>query len=561
MKAMKTFRLFSMAALTIMMAACSSEDIIQQQPAQTKGIPFTATISTGGGATTRTTLTEAKDGSNKDILNVVWKENDQVELIYDVAGVTKTTTANVDAVDNGTGVATISATLDANTTDGTAVILRYPAASLNATTHDFDAELLKSQTGTLAGLSDYDWREGNGTLTGIGTSATLSSNVMMNSKVAIWKLSPKAGSSDISATKLSIKNGEGDVLAETANGMTASTTVYLALQPIASQAVFMAASDGTNEYDFSKAGITLAENTYYQSNVTMSQYQPEATPLTFEAVGNGDIYIYNTENVRVTITYKINDGAEQTYSAGHTIYVNAGDKVSFFCTSSSLHDSGSYNVRFELNNTNFYAYGNVMSLIDDSGSGFANDKTISASQALKGIFQGAVKMINHPTKRIVLPATNVSSNCYEEMFIGCTGLKTAPDLPATSLSLRCYKKMFFNCTGLTKAPDVLPATILASECYENMFGGCTSLTKAPVLPDATLVDGCYGWMFSGCSSLNYVKCLVKDLTVGNGSLNSWLNGVSSTGTFVKASTSNWDNSAYIHSTYYLWPNAWTVVTE
>ena len=561
MKAMKTFRLFSMAALTIMMAACSSEDIIQQQPAQTKGIPFTATISTGGGATTRTTLTEAKDGSNKDILNVVWKENDQVELIYDVAGVTKTTTANVDAVDNGTGVATISATLDANTTDGTAVILRYPAASLNATTHDFDAELLKSQTGTLAGLSDYDWREGNGTLTGAGTSATLSSNVMMNSKVAIWKLSPKAGGSDINATKLSIKNANGDVLAETANGMAASTTVYLALQPIASQAVFMAASDGTNEYDFSKAGITLAENTYYQSNVTMSQYQPEATPLTFEAVGDGNIYIYNTENVRVTITYKINDGAEQTYSAGHTIYVNAGDKVSFFCTSSSLHDSGSLHVRFELNNTNFYVYGNVMSLIDDSGSGFANDKTISASQALKGIFERAVKMINHPTKRIVLPATNVSSNCYEEMFIGCTGLKTAPDLPATSLSLRCYIKMFFNCTGLTKAPDVLPATILASECYENMFGGCTSLTKAPVLPDATLVDGCYGWMFSGCSSLNYVKCLVKDLTVGNGSLNSWLNGVSSTGTFVKASTSNWDNSAYIHSSDYLWPNAWTVVTE
>lgn len=558
---MKTFRLFSMAALTIMMAACSSEDIIQQQPAQTKGIPFTATISTGGGATTRTTLTEAKDGSNKDILNVVWKENDQVELIYDVAGVTKTTTANVDAVDNGTGVATISATLDANTTDGTAVILRYPAASLNATTHDFDAELLKSQTGTLAGLSDYDWREGNGTLTGAGTSATLSSNVMMNSKVAIWKLSPKAGGSDINATKLSIKNANGDVLAETANGMAASTTVYLALQPIASQAVFMAASDGTNEYDFSKAGITLAENTYYQSNVTMSQYQPEATPLTFEAVGDGNIYIYNTENVRVTITYKINDGAEQTYSAGHTIYVNAGDKVSFFCTSSSLHDSGSLHVRFELNNTNFYVYGNVMSLIDDSGSGFANDKTISASQALKGIFERAVKMINHPTKRIVLPATNVSSNCYEEMFIGCTGLKTAPDLPATSLSLRCYIKMFFNCTGLTKAPDVLPATILASECYENMFGGCTSLTKAPVLPDATLVDGCYGWMFSGCSSLNYVKCLVKDLTVGNGSLNSWLNGVSSTGTFVKASTSNWDNSAYIHSSDYLWPNAWTVVTE
>ena len=34
--------------------------------------------------------------------------------------------------------------------------------------------------------------------------------------------------------------------------------------------------------------------------------------------------------------------------------------------------------------------------------------------------------------------------------------------------------MFYNCTNLTTAP-ALPATTLASNCYSNMFYGCTSL--------------------------------------------------------------------------------------
>ena len=66
--------------------------------------------------------------------------------------------------------------------------------------------------------------------------------------------------------------------------------------------------------------------------------------------------------------------------------------------------------------------------------------------------------------------------------------------------------MFQNCTSLTIAPK-LPATWLSSYCYQDMFKGCIALTTAPKLPATTLVPGCFQGMFSGCTSLTkaYVK--------------------------------------------------------
>lgn len=72
---------------------------------------------------------------------------------------------------------------------------------------------------------------------------------------------------------------------------------------------------------------------------------------------------------------------------------------------------------------------------------------------------------NHPT---------MATSCYSYMFVGCTGLTTAPALPATTLADKCYVSMFVNCTGLTTAP-ALPATTLADNCYYTMFYGCTKL--------------------------------------------------------------------------------------
>ena len=94
--------------------------------------------------------------------------------------------------------------------------------------------------------------------------------------------------------------------------------------------------------------------------------------------------------------------------------------------------------------------------------------------------------------------------------------------------------MFVNCTSLTSTPE-LPATTLANDCYYYMFGYCSSLTTAPELPATTLASQCYYYMFYSCSKLNYIKMLATNISASN-CLSSWVYGVSSTGTFVKAAS-------------------------
>ena len=94
--------------------------------------------------------------------------------------------------------------------------------------------------------------------------------------------------------------------------------------------------------------------------------------------------------------------------------------------------------------------------------------------------------------------------------------------------------MFNGCSGLQTAPAVLPATELASSCYNNMFSGCSQLTTAPVLPATTLVSTWYNYMFRGCTQLSSITCLATS-GIGSSSSNSWVDGVASTGTFTKAS--------------------------
>ena len=158
--------------------------------------------------------------------------------------------------------------------------------------------------------------------------------------------------------------------------------------------------------------------------------------------------------------------------------------------------------------------------------------TTLAVACYNGMFYGCTSLTTAPA----LPATTLANYCYSWMFYGCSSLTTAPDLNTTNMGLGSCSWMFAGCTSLTTAP-ALPATTLASDCYYNMFKGCTSLTAAPVLSATTLVGDCYYGMFAGCTSLNYIKCLATDISAENCTTN-WLDGVSSSGTFVKASSMN-----------------------
>jgi hypothetical protein len=133
------------------------------------------------------------------------------------------------------------------------------------------------------------------------------------------------------------------------------------------------------------------------------------------------------------------------------------------------------------------------------------------------------------------------SYAFQGLFKNCSGLTSIDNLmlPATTLAESCYDKMFRNCTSLTEVPtDLLPSVRLENNCYNEMFEQCSSLRTAPDLLAPDGAYGCYVLMFYGCSSLNYVKCLLTTIDASQYT-NTWLSGVSPTGTFVKARNVDW----------------------
>ena len=261
---------------------------------------------------------------------------------------------------------------------------------------------------------------------------------------------------------------------------------------------------------------------------------------------NGD-KLYGDENY-LFMGFSVSDSEGNEYQVLTTkdapsdsfISVTEGDVLCF------KGDNPTYNRTYFVSTGKFSIKGNIMSIIDSTN--FTTATTLIEQYAFNSLFYDTMVV---SAKNLVLPATTLANYCYISMFADCTSLVTAPKLPATTLSDGCYANMFRGCTSLVTAPK-LPATTLAISCYRNMFGKCTSLVTAPELPATTLVNSCYDFMFNDCSSLNHIKCLATNISA-NYCTSMWVNGVSSTGTFVKnASMSSWTTG------YNGIPSGWTV---
>ncbi len=304
-----------------------------------------------------------------------------------------------------------------------------------------------------------------------------------------------------------------------------------------------------------KSGATTAEyadgaEVTLSDNLTLYAIWNEL-PLTLEFIDSGTITITNRWS---SLKYSINGG--DLTDATDSITVAAGDKVCFYAQKSE--NETCYQI---INcDADCYIYGNIMSLVTLTENGDWNplETKLFGEYSFNQLFYKNCHIKNHASKKLILPATELTRNCYCEMFkectsltaapslpaetlakscygsmfSGCTSLTTAPELKATTLAERCYDSMFARCTSLTAAPS-LPAETLAAYCYGCMFYGCTSLTTAPELPAETLAAYCYGCMFYGCTRLHYVKCLATNIC-STYCTTYWLEGVSTSGTFVKA---------------------------
>ena len=294
--------------------------------------------------------------------------------------------------------------------------------------------------------------------------------------------------------------------------------------------------------------------------------------FTLEALENGTMEIA-MPNSFSSFKYAHNDGDWIQTNDAISLNVNPNDTVKIACVTDNwiLGCSNPINCTCKFN-----VYGNAMSLL--YGDNFEGQIDLSGKDnAFDGLFRYCTTLQN--AENLILPATTLAKACYSYMFANCTSLTTVPELPATTLTSSCYESMFEGCSSLTTAPE-LPATTLANWCYNNMFSNCTSLTTAPELPATTLADHCYqgmfyrctslttalelpatrlaNWcyqdMFNGCSKLNYIKMLATIISASN-CLYNWVNGVASSGTFVKNINATWNVTGNNGI-----PNGWTVET-
>ena len=245
-------------------------------------------------------------------------------------------------------------------------------------------------------------------------------------------------------------------------------------------------------------------------------------PFTLVALEDGTMDIAMPSGATF-MNYSLNDGDWVENTEDIVMEVKANDKVklkgnaiTLICTEYNF-----FNLSMPFN-----AEGNIMSLLysDD----FKDKKTIECERCFADFF--SLKNIVS-AKNLILPATTLTNHCYQNMFNNCKNLTEAPELPATTLAQSCYYSMFQNCTSLSEAPE-LPATTLASGCYSYMFYGCTNLTTAPELHATTLMPNCYDSMFKGCSNLNKITMLATAFS-GPTCLQYWVDGVASSGTFIK----------------------------
>ena len=138
-------KVFGIAAMLLVLAACNKIETEIQTTDQAEGITITAQLAPKtNGATTRA----VSDGGNKIIS--VWAVNEHIAILYTVGSTKKVADATITGVD-GSGTATISFTVDGGTTNDTPCTLVYPysAAKDDHTGVKDPATLLSAQDGTL----------------------------------------------------------------------------------------------------------------------------------------------------------------------------------------------------------------------------------------------------------------------------------------------------------------------------------------------------------------------------------------------------------------------------
>lgn len=243
--------------------------------------------------------------------------------------------------------------------------------------------------------------------------------------------------------------------------------------------------------------------------------------ISFKIVGtlsNSISLQYRLEGDKSFKDYKFGESEIATSGNGEQIVLKKQKKIYFRGDNSTFSTGENGYVQLVANSSSarFKASGSVMSVLNQRDT-IPND------------FCFFNFLRTFLTQAPSFPAKNLKHSCYKMTLAYNSSLTTAPELRATTLAMDCYRGMFKSCSTLVNPPE-LKATNVQNGCYRGMFEGCISLEKAPELPASTLIDHCYNSMFLNCSKLNEIKIYATSISAPK-SLESWVSGVNSTGSF------------------------------
>ena len=326
--------ILSMAALLMASAAvftaCSNDDdIIGEQPAASSQQTYTMTIEAtkGGDAATRAL---ALDGNT---LNATWQTTDEV-AVYNY---TQQAALGGHLSPQSAGAsATLTGSLTGSVAKDDVVYLRWPSVDADYT----------GQDGTLETIAQrYDYTTGIAKVTSVDGTAIVAEDsspsggpVTFTNSQAIVKftLIDKATNSPINATQFTIdaKVGEESRLIQsltypdaytlgpiTINRTEPTDNVVYAALPFSGQAKFtfaLTATDGTHNYTYEKAGVSMLNGRYYEVTVKMTR---DTYPIALSEVTSDYLGSVVTTDGTVYATVTDASAASKT-AAGMIAYVS-----------------------------------------------------------------------------------------------------------------------------------------------------------------------------------------------------------------------------------------------
>ena len=589
-----TFLKYILLVLLPIALLCSchkNEQSVEVSGKVTATIPFTATVY--GTPETRASVSGDALGNGcyifetGDKLYVEYKDNNSAYKVYGVLNLVEGAgtgsavfTGDLNCLDNFTivdGETTLSATLvGSSAASGFFSFSDLDDDSVNDVVSDvtYPSEIEYASLANL--VRRYSHFTGNTTFSTSGNSFTLTQqSVFLSFNVDFYK--NKLSNPSATNVSLTLKNGESVAHTVSSVPMTGEDNTNKSL------GCWTVLAPGTDVHgykifvdqihctpDFASNLTALEANHHYNvSRSTWDDFTIEATvdgttTITFNYTGDGIQY------------RKSGESTWTSYNSVSNITLEKGQCLYFRGKKSAYNNSGKTKPLFTTNKF-VYIYGDIMSLMCDSAiTEYYERKTSLSANAFNAAFRtnsNANPNIDiHPNHDLVLSATTLAANCYQnlfryctaltkppvikattltgnyclaEMFRQCSSLATVPTLPTASLTEYCFNMTFYGCSSLTTIPeDLIPATTLAKGCYKSMFYECSGLTSAPMLPAEILVDECYQDMFNGTNSstnnsINSIICLATDISATN-CISNWLKKVATSGTFYrKDDTATW----------------------